>query len=105
MKEVYYSFQAAEDIENIFYGLVVWKKHPMNIIQVSDYVREIRKVCDNLKNTNFHRKCTYKIHQQYGIYLSTYRRTSSTIWYIVYNIDMQENIRIEKIINNYMTIE
>ena len=105
MKKVYYSIRAAEDLENIFYGLAVWEKHPMTLEQVEDYVREIRKACDNLGNTIFRRKCTYNIHKQYGNYVSTYRRTSSTVWYIIYNIDQQENIRIEKIINNYMTIE
>ena len=103
MKKVYYSIQAAEDLENIFYGLALWEKHPMTLMQVENYVREIRRACDNLENAIVHRKCTYKIHQQYGIYVSTYRRNSSTVWYIIYNIDLQENIRIEKIINNYMT--
>ena len=105
MIEVYYSIQAAEDLENIFYGLAVWEKHPMDLAQVADYVREIRKVCDDLGNTIVRRKCTYKIHQQYGTYVSTYRRNYSTTWYIIYNIDHEENILIEKIINNYMTTE
>ena len=105
MKKVYYSIQAAEDLENIFYGLTVWEKHPMELSQVAVYVRAIRETCDNLANTIVHKKCVYKVHQQYGTYVSSYRRTSSTVWYMIYNIDNEKNIRIEKIINNYITIE
>ena len=105
MKKVYYSVQAAEDLENIFYGLAVWEKHPMELSQVVAYVRAIRKVCDDLGKAAIHKKCVYKTHQQYGAYVLPYRRTPLTVWYMIYNIDEKENIRIEKIINNYLTIE
>jgi plasmid stabilization system protein ParE len=105
MKKVFYSVQAAEDLENIFCGLATWEKHPMELLHVAAYVSDIRKACDKLGTNVFHRKCTYKIHQQYGNYILAYRRTSSTVWYIIYNIDKEENIRIEKIINNYITTE
>jgi plasmid stabilization system protein ParE len=64
MIKVYYSIQAAEDLENIFYGLAFWEKHPMELSQVAAYVREIRKACDNLGETIVRRKCIYKVHQQ-----------------------------------------
>jgi plasmid stabilization system protein ParE len=105
MKKVFYSVQAAEDLEDIFCGLALWEKHPMELTHVAAYVSDIRKACDSLGKSAVRRKCTYKLHQQYGTCVLSYRRTSSTVWYIIYNIDEEENIRIEKIINNYMTTE
>ena len=90
-------------MENIFFGLATWEKHPMELSHIVAYIRDIRKACDNLKKSSVHKKCTYKDHQQYGTYVLSYRRTASTVWYIIYNIDLKENIRIEKIINNYIT--
>ena len=105
MKKVYYSVQAAEDLENIFYGLAFWEKHHLELSEVISYVRAIRKECDNLGNVFIHQKCKYEIHKQYGTYVSLYRRTSLTVWYFIYNIDNDENIRVEKIINNHITKE
>ena len=105
MKKVFYSNQAADDLENIFCGLALWEKHALELSHVADYVRDIRKACDNLGKTVVHKKCSYNIHQQYGNFVFAYRRNSSTVWYIIYNIDEDENIRVEKIINNYLTTE
>jgi len=105
MRAVYYSVQAAEDLENIFYGLAVWEKHPMELSQVVAYVQAIRQACDDLGRAIIHKKCVYKTHQQYGTYVLPYKRTLSTVWYMIYNIDEKGNIRIEKIINNYITKE
>jgi hypothetical protein len=75
----------------------------MELSHVAAYISDIRRACDNLGKSVVRRKCTYKIHQQYGTYVLSYRRTTSTVWYIIYSVDKEENIRIEKIINNYMT--
>ncbi len=77
----------------------------MELSQVIAYIREIRKTCDGLNKATIHKTCSYKTHQVYGRYVYRYRRTSATVWYIIYNLDSQSNIRIEKIINNYLTIE
>ena len=103
MRMVFYSIQASEDLENIFCGLATWEKHPLELSHVVAYISDIRMVCDNLSKYTVHKKCTYKIHQQYGTYVLSYRRTLATVWYIIYNIDENKNILIEKIINNYMT--
>ena len=103
MKKVYYSALAAEDLEDIFYGLALWEKHHLELSEVISYVRAIRRECDNIGKAIIHQKCKYEIHKRYGTYVSSYRRTPLTVWYFIYNIDKEENIRIEKIINNYIT--
>ncbi|GHS96138.1 hypothetical protein FACS189421_00700 [Bacteroidia bacterium] len=101
---VYYSNQADEDIENIFIGLLSWKKHTLTFDHVWEYRNTLRQVCDSLESKPYHVDTTYSIHQQYGTKVHSYRRNKQTIWYIIYDIDYQGNIFINKIISNYLTV-
>ena len=100
---VYYNSQARIDLSNILIGLIEWKKHPLEPNHAIQYVSEIRKECDTLDKRIIHINAIYDIHRKYGEKVHIYKRNANTIWYIIYN-KIGENIYVEKIINNYMTV-
>jgi hypothetical protein len=102
---VYYNPEALEDFENILYGLLLWPKHPLEPEHARQYMRDMGELCDTLDCKFFHEKSFYSIHRRFGNYIHRYKRNKNTTWYIIYNIDFQDNIWIEKIMNNYLTVE
>ena len=100
---VYYSEIAKSDLRDILWGLVNWGKHLLSYEHAERYVDEIRAECDTLDKISFHFDAQYETHKQYGNKVHIYKRSNTTVWYIIYN-KTGENIYVEKIINNYMTV-
>ena len=101
---VYYSQQADIDLCDILIGLQQWGKHPLTYEHASEYVDDITDECDNLDNKHYHFPAEYPEHLEYGEYVFAYKRNPRTTWYVIYDIDNKENIYIQKIINNHLTI-
>ena len=101
---VYYSKQADNDLDEILEGLLTWQKHILTHEFCLNYISDIIDICDSLDNELFHSNAKYEIHKQYGKKVFKYLRNKNTIWYIIYDIDTNNNIFINKIINNYLTI-
>jgi hypothetical protein len=101
---VYYSPSARKDLGNILYGLLLWPKHPLEPEHAKQYVRDIEKTCRTLDNKFYHKKVLYSTHRLYGEFVHTYKRNKNTSCYIIYNIDFFNDVFIERIMNNYLTI-
>ena len=101
---VYYSTVFEEDLQKIFIGLLTWKKFSLSLEFCYDYIDDIESQCVNLDLISYHEKTTYKLHKMYGDYVYRYKRTHNTCWYIIYNKDLFNNVFIERIMNNYVTI-
>jgi len=101
---VYYKQDAYDDLNAIFYGLIMWTKHPLDPEHATRYVNDIEEVCDTLDSKSYHQRALYNIHKKYGDYVHRYKRTHNTCWYIIYNKDLFYNVFIERIMNNYMTV-
>ena len=104
---VVFNEQARIDLENIFDGLLGWKtpngQYYMDNIEVINYHNDILDVCESLDFISFHAKAKYPDHLKYGTHVYTYKRSAKTVWYIIYNIK-ENDIFIEKIMNNYLTL-
>jgi hypothetical protein len=101
---VYYSKQADNDLDEILEGLLTWQKHTLTREFCLNYISDIIDVCDGLATESFHSNVLYETHKRYGEKVYKYSHNKNTIWYIIYNIDSHNNIFINKIINNYSTI-
>ena len=101
---VYYKQSAYYDLNDIFYGLIMWPKHPLAPEHAMHYVDDLEEICNTLDSKKYHQRTTYDIHKKYGDYVHKYKRTSNTCWYIIYNKDMFDNVFIERIMSNYLTI-
>ena len=105
MKKVYFNPLAKKDLRDIFIGLLKWKKVELSREEARQYVSDIYNIALSLPYETYHQKCKYLIHLKYGNYQYLYQRNKHTMWYIIYNIDIETNsIYIEKIMNNYLTI-
>jgi plasmid stabilization system protein ParE len=100
---VFYSKEALADLNSLIIGLVNWNKHFISLEHAQRYYEDIRHVCDNLSRQTYHFDAKYKLHKEYGTKVYSYRRSSATTWYIIYNIDENDDIYIEKILNNHLT--
>jgi len=101
---VYYSAIFEENLQKIFIGLLTWKKFSLSLEFCYDYIDDIGSQCMNLDLKSYHEKTTYKLHKMCGDYVHRYKRTHDTCWYIIYNKDLFDNVFIERIMNNYMTV-
>jgi len=102
---VFISRQAKVDLDNIVIGLLKWDKIELTVDEVMRYVDDIVDICYQLGSTVYHHKATYNDHLKHGAYSYPYKRNKQTTWYIIYDINMKNNILVNKIINNYMTKE
>jgi len=98
------SRQAKIDLDNIVIGLLDWDKIVLTVDEVKQYVDDIVEIAYSLEKINVRFKATYNDHLKYGEFAHTYKRNNSTVWYIIYDIDENGNIFINKIISNYMTV-
>ncbi len=103
MSNVYISQQAIEDMNAIFHVLMTWQKGKLEISHALRYVDDIENECYSIAFIPKHFSTTYIAHKQYGEKVHKYRRNANTTWYIIYNMDIQKNIFINKIISNYTT--
>jgi len=101
---VYYSKQADDDLDDILEGLYTWRKYTLTREFCLSYVSDIIDICDSLDTKNVHYSTFYETHKRYGDKVYKYSRNKNTTWYIIYNIDSFNNIYINKIISNYLTI-
>jgi len=101
---VYYSQQAEMDLDDIVVGMLQWEKHELNFEHVMSYRYELKNACDALDAAVYHFSTQYPDHSQYGKFVYAYKRNQRTTWYVIYDIDKEQNIYIQKIISNYLTI-
>jgi hypothetical protein len=101
---VYYSTQADSDLDDILNGLLSWEKFTLTRDFCLSYVADIIDVCDSLDTKDVHLCTSYETHKRHGDKVHKYSRNKNTTWYIIYDIDSCNNVYINKIISNYMTI-
>ena len=101
---VFYSIQADNDLDEILEGLLTWQKHTLTHEFCLSYISDLVNVCDSLDAKAIHFNTIYEIHKLYGDKVHKYIRNKNTTWYIIYNIDLSNNIFINKIISNYLTV-
>ena len=101
---VFINRQAKIDLDNIVIGLLEWEKINLTVQEVMQYVDDIVDICYQLDCSIYHQPAKYNSHLQHGTYAYPYKRNKSTIWYLIYDIDSSNNVYINKIINNYLTI-
>ena len=101
---VYYSKQADSDLDDILNGLLTWQKHTLTREFCLNYLSDIIDICDSLDTQIHHSDTLYETHKHYGKKVHKYMRNKNTVWYIIYDIDFYNNIYINKIISNYLTI-
>lgn len=101
---VYYSIQADNDLDNILEGLLTWKKFSLTREFCLSYVSDIIDICDSLDTKTQHFNAVYETHKQYGEKVHKYNRNKATTWYIIYDLDLFNNVYINKIISNHLTI-
>jgi len=102
---VLFSLLAENDLSDIFIGLSLWKKQPLEFEHAKQYVDDIVDVCENLDKTNYHANAQFEVHKKYGKKVMNYIRNKNTTWYIIYDIDLTSNtIYIQHITSNHITI-
>ena len=101
---VFYSTQADDDLDEILEGLLNWKKFTLTRDFCLSYISDLVDVCDSLDTVTIHIKTVYETHKRYGEKVYKYSRNKSTTWYIIYDIDLYNNVYINKIISNHLTI-
>jgi plasmid stabilization system protein ParE len=101
---VIYSDSVRQDLEDIFYGLVTWKKHPLTWEHAKQYVRDIRQEADTICKKSHHFKAALNLHKKFGTMVHVYQRNRHTQWYIIYWWDTVNRVAyVTKIINNYLS--
>ena len=101
---VLFSQLAENDLSNIFIGLSLWKKHPLEYEHAMNYVDDIVDLCESLDKTNHHFNTQFEMHKKYGKKVHCYNRNKNTTWYIIYDIDLSTNtIYIQHITSNHTT--
>jgi hypothetical protein len=101
---VYYSNTAKDDLRDMLWGLATWHDYSLGYEHAMLYVEDIRNICDKLDAISIHFDAKYTLHKQYGEKAYTYQRNKNTTWYIIYNTDIFDNVFIEKILNNHLTM-
>jgi hypothetical protein len=101
---VFISNQAKTDLDNIVIGLLEWEKIILTVPEVMQYVDDIVSICYQLDKATYHAKVRYKEHLKYGKYSYLYKRNRNTVWYVIYDIDSFDNVFVNKIISNYLTV-
>ena len=101
---VFINRQAKVDLDNIVTGLLIWDKIKLTVPEVLQYVDDIADVCYKLDSITHHYHAKYEEHLKYGAYSYPYKRNKSTTWYIIYDLETNNNIYVNKIISNYLTV-
>lgn len=102
---VLFSNKANQDLDDIYEGLLNWKKIQLERISVIDYVVDIVDVCATIDQTFFHADAQYMSHKKFGEKVYKYTRNNNTTWYIIYDFDEASNtVYIQHITSNHVTI-
>ena len=101
---VFYSIQADNDLDELLEGLLTWQKHALTREFCLSYISELVDVCDSFDEKNSHFNTVYETHKRYGDKVHKFVRNRNTTWYIIYDIDLSNNVFINKIISNYLTV-
>ena len=106
---VFYKQSALDDIEQIFIGLLEWRTKDNNQLRMTfdevwDYRNNLFDIGNTLDTLPYNAETKYEIHKQYGKYVHHYKRNRRTVWYFIYD-KIGENVFINKIISNYLTIK
>jgi hypothetical protein len=101
---VFYSIQADSDLDEILEGLLTWRKHTLTRGFCLSYISNLVDVCDNLDTKTIHFNTVYEAHKRYGDKVHKYVHNKNTTWYIIYDIDLSNNVFIKKIISNHVTV-
>ena len=101
---VFYSRQADSDLDDILEGLLKWQKCSLTREFCLNYISDLVDVCDSLDSKTSHTEASYETHKRHGEKVHKYSRNRSTTWYIVYDVDLPNNVYINKIISNHLTI-
>ena len=101
---VYYSRQADSDLDSILEGLLAWQKVTLTREFCMTYVSDIIDICDSLDSKVVHTNATYETHKRYGNKVHKYSRNKATTWYIIYDVDSNNDVYINKIISNHLTV-
>ncbi|GAB6394183.1 MAG: type II toxin-antitoxin system RelE/ParE family toxin [Bacteroidales bacterium] len=106
---VFYNESALDDIEEIFAGLLEWrtKDNQQPIITFGEawnYRNDLFNTGNSLDKLTYHSNAQFEVHKRYGEFIYRYERNQRTQWYFIYK-KAGNNIFINKIISNYLTIE
>jgi len=105
---VFFKESALDDIEQIFIGLLEWHTKDnqqllMTFDEVWNYRNDLFNVGNSLNTLSYNTKAQYEMHKKYGQYVYRYDRNQRTQWYFIYD-KIDEDIFINKIISNYLTV-
>jgi len=101
---VLFSDKANQDLDDIYEGLLNWKKFQLERSSVIEYVVDIVDVCATIDQTFFHANTEYPEHKEFGEKVYKYARNNSTTWYLIYDFDKASNtIYIQHITSNHTT--
>ncbi|MDR3219813.1 MAG: hypothetical protein LBU22_12710 [Dysgonamonadaceae bacterium] len=107
MSQVFWRNQALTDLDHCIDALMF--PEPANRPSLTyedaiDYKNDIVTFALSLRNRIRHIACVYEIHKQYGSKVARYDRNKNTQYYIIYNVDTEGNIYVERIMTNHITI-
>ena len=102
---VIWSRTARNDLMDILYALITWKKHtPLSLSAAKTYVRDMEKAGNSICTLSYHQNVTYESHRVYGNKVYRYKRSATTMWYLIYDWDEINNVAyVNKIMSNYLT--
>ncbi len=100
---VYIHERIYTDLDLIYNGLFQWEKVELSFDFIEKYIDDLLTQCYEIANKNYHFLSQYPEHKTFGQYIHRYRRNNSTMWYLIYNTDLQGNIFVNKIISNHTT--
>ena len=102
---VFINREAKNDLNEIFSGLIVWKRITLELKYCVDYVNQIIDVCNTLDHLSVHFNSQYEDHKNQGEKIHKFKRTKNTTWYIIYDYDRLSNtVYVKRIMSNHTTI-
>ena len=100
---VFINKQAYVDLDFILIGMLEWDKSELSFEFIENYIDEIVDECYKLEKLSYHFNAKYSSHKIFGSKIHRYKRNNRTVWYLIYNIDNEGNIFINRIISNHTT--
>ena len=101
---VLFSNKANQDLDDIYEGLLNWKRIQLERYSIIEYVVNIIDVCALIDQTIYHADARYPDHMEFGKKVYKYIRNRSTTWYIIYDLDESSNtVYIHHITSNHTT--